>query len=419
MDLMTKDLLINFLFILLSLCLVQILYMFKYSYQVKGLNDRVIAIFPMISIILCMLFPVYVDENFVWDLRWIPFILGGLYGGYKLGSFLFLIICIIRYFQGAEGGFYVALIIFSVVGIIVFLLSKYFLQMTLKQKIIVTISLSIFSFLGSIILSYKVLSIDLKPSFWWQYIGMHIIGMFMSTLLWEGIQTNFQVLQKLIRAEKLQTVGHLAASISHEVRNPLTAARGFIQLLSEDISTHSRKDYADIAITELDRATEVMNDYLTFANPALEKEEKINVNEEVQHAVNVITPLATMNGLQVKVSLLEHHLYFIKGERKKFQQCLINFLKNGIESMENGGELQIFQTYTNGMIQIDIQDQGKGMTQEQINRLGEPYFTTKEKGTGLGLMVSYSIIRGMNGTIEVTSECEKGTRFTLKIPIYQ
>ena len=78
--------------------------------------------------------------------------------------------------------------------------------------------------------------------------------------LWEVIQTNFQVLQKLIKAEKLQTVSHLAASISHEVRNPLTAARGFIQLLSEDISTHSRKDYADIAITELDRATEVINE---------------------------------------------------------------------------------------------------------------------------------------------------------------
>ena len=279
--------------------------------------------------------------------------------------------------------------------------------------------MSIFALLSSLILSYKVFSIDLKLSFWLQYIGIHIIGMLMLTVLWEVIQTNFQVLQKLIKTEKLQTVSHLAASISHEVRNPLTAARGFIQLLSEDISTHSRKDYADIAIKELDRATEVINDYLTFAKPTLEKEEKINVNEEIQHAVNVITPLATMNGVQVKLSLLEHHLCFTKGERKKFQQCLINILKNGIESMENNGELQILQTYTNDIIQIDILDQGKGMTQEQINRLGEPYFTTKEKGTGLGMMVSYSIIRGMNGTIDVTSESEKGTRFTLKLPTFQ
>lgn len=419
MGLITKDLLINFLFILLSLCMAPILYLFKYSYRLRGLNARVIAILPMIAIILCMIFPVYVSENFFWDLRLIPFILGGLYGGYKLGSFLLFIIFIMRYFQGWGDGFYEVLITYSFVGIIVFFLSKYFLQMTLKQKIIITTSLSAFSLLSSLILSYKVFSIDLKLSFWLQYSGIHLIGMLLITLLWEVIQTNFQLLPKLIKAEKLQTVSHLAASISHEVRNPLTTVRGFIQLLSEDISTHSGKDYADIAITELDRATEIINDYLTFAKPTLEKEEKINVNEEIQHAVKVITPLATMNGVQVKLSLLEHHLYFTKGERKKFQQCLINLLKNGIESMQNNGELQIFQTYTNGMIRVDIQDQGKGMTQEQMNRLGEPYFSTKEKGTGLGMMVSYSIIKGMNGTIDVTSECEKGTCFTLKLPIYQ
>ena len=139
-------------------------------------------------------------------------------------------------------------------------------------------------------------------------------------------------------------------------------------------------------------------------NPSLEKEEKLNANEEIQHAVNVITPLATMNGIQLKVSLPEKTAHFTKGERKKFQQCLINLLKNGIESMQPTGELHISQTYSNGMIEIHIQDQGKGMTKEQINRLGEPYFTTKEKGTGLGMMVSYSIIKGMNGTIDVTSE---------------
>ena len=225
MDLMTKDLLINFLFILLSLCLAQILYMFKYSYQLKGSNDRVIAIFPVISIILCMLFPVYIDENFVWDLRWIPFILGGLYGGYKLGPFLLLLLLTIRYFQGGEDGFYIAVITFSVIGIIVFFLSKRFLQMTLKQKIVVTTSMSFFSLLSSLILSYKVFLIDLQLSFWLQYIGIHVIGMLISTLLWKVIRANSEILQKLLKAEKLQTVSHLAASISHEVRNRLTAAR--------------------------------------------------------------------------------------------------------------------------------------------------------------------------------------------------
>ena len=121
----------------------------------------------------------------------------------------------------------------------------------------------------------------------------------------EVITTTFEVLNKLIKAEKIQTVSHLTASISHEVRNPLTVTRGFIQLLSGEVSTSLRKDYADIALKELDRATEVINDYLTFARPALENKEKLNINQELQHAMNVITPLATMNGVQVQLSLLE------------------------------------------------------------------------------------------------------------------
>ena len=87
--------------------------------------------------------------------------------------------------------------------------------------------------------------------------------------------------------------------------------------------------------------------------------------------------------------------------------------------MQDNGHLQIRSKLTNDMIKIDIRDEGKGMTQEQINRLGEPYFTTKEKGTGLGMMVSYSIIKGMNGTIKVTSDYGKGTCFTLKLPIFK
>ena len=86
-------------------------------------------------------------------------------------------------------------------------------------------------------------------------------------------------------------VNHLAASISHEVRNPLTVSRGFIQLLSEDTSPEKRKEFVSITLKELDRATDIINDYLTFAKPAIEKNEKININEEIQRAVNVISHL--------------------------------------------------------------------------------------------------------------------------------
>lgn len=418
MDFITKGLLVNFFFILLALFLVQMIYMAKYANRLQDLKGWVIALFPVLSLILCMLFPVSINKDLVWDLRWIPFILGCLYGGYKLGFSLLFLVLTIRFFQGGIG-FYIVFLNFTFITIISSLLSKYYLKVKINKKVAISISLTILCLFNSYFLTTILFNLPLDKQFWLKFITIHLIGMAISTLLWEVIRTNFQVLQKLIKAEKIQMVGHLAASISHEVRNPLTVSRGFIQLLSEDISAQSRKEYSEIALKELDRATEVINDYLTFAKPTLEKVEKINIHDEIQHAVNVITPLATMNGVEITLSLLEENQYFTKGEKKKFQQCLINILKNGIESMEDNGHLKIYQSYSNNMIKIDIQDEGRGMTQEQINRLGEPYFTTKEKGTGLGMMVSYSIIKGMNGTIKVSSEYGKGTCFTLKLPFYQ
>ncbi|MFP3846517.1 DUF4084 domain-containing protein [Priestia filamentosa] len=221
------------------------------------------------------------------------------------------------------------------------------------------------------------------------------------------------------KSEKLEIVSHLAASISHEVRNPLTVAKGFMQLFYEDLKGNSKKQLCDIAIKELDRAAEIINDYLMFAKPAIEHKEMISIWSELQHAVTIVTPLANMNTVQIQLPLPHDEDGFILGDRQKLQQCLINVLKNGIEAMPNGGKLQVLLHHHHSDLQIDIHDSGKGMTQEQINRLGEPYFTTKEKGTGLGMMVSFSIVKGMKGSINVTSEPQKGTCFSIKFPLYQ
>ncbi|MEH6947785.1 ATP-binding protein [Bacillus sp. JJ634] len=419
MSLITKDLLINFLFTILPLFLVQMIYFAKYSYRFENFKRRTFAIFPVVSLILCMIFPVATGPYYVWDLRWVPFILGWLYGGYKLGIPLLFLMLFIRFWLNGDNGFYIACITFFSFSIVLFFISKYFSQFSVKYKVIISSSLTFIGLMLSLLVSEQLFNINRGANLWAQYISIQIIAMVFTNLLWEVIQANFQVLQKLVKAEKLQIVSHLAASISHEVRNPLTASRGFIQMLSEETSDQKRKQYTEIALQELDRATEVINDYLTFAKPALEKEEKIHVAEEIQHVINIITPLANMNSIQIKLSLLENDQYVVKGERKKFQQCLINILKNGIESMETNGKLHVIQTSNQDMIQIDIRDEGSGMTQEQINRLGEPYFTTKEKGTGLGMMVSYSIINQMDGQITVGSEQGLGTCFSIKLPIYQ
>ena len=414
MSFLTQDLLINFLFILLSLFLVQMIYLVKYSNRSDEFNRGIFAIFPVLSLVLCMQAPVSVGENFVWDLRWIPFILGGLYGGYKLGFFLLYLTLFIRYLMGYDG-FILAVIMFPTLTIIILLLSKSFLQMSVRRKLVTSSLLVFVTTLVYRLIATQFFGLHVENNMWIEYIVMQVIAMVITTLLWEVILANFQVMQKLIKAEKTQMVSHLAASISHEVRNPLTVSRGFIQMLGEEASIEERNKFAQIALQELDRATEVINDYLTFAKPTLEQMEEINIKKEIQYAVNVIIPLANMNGVQVELSLLENETYYVKGERKKFQQCLINILKNGIEAMENNGTLTIRQNPKG----IEIQDEGIGMTQKQIDRLGEPYFTTKEKGTGLGMMVSFSIIKGMGGNITVNSDPEKGgTCFCLHLPTY-
>ncbi|KIL45788.1 ATP-binding protein [Jeotgalibacillus soli] len=415
MELITKDLLINFLFILLSLFLLQMFYLLKYIYRLEKLKSSLFVLFPLISIILCMLFPFAIVEGFSWDLRRIPFILGVLYGGPKYGLFLLSFLLLVRFFIGGDG-FYTVLLTFPLIAVITILVSKYYKKMSLKHKILTSGGLLLISNIFTFIALEEYFDIDVEASLWIQYFVISIIGMIITTILWEVIKTNFEVLERLIKADKLQVVSHLAASISHEVRNPLTVCKGFLQLSSgaQEVSPKT-KEYLETAIKELDRATEIINDYLTFAKPISEKKNKINICEEIQNVVNILNPLAHMNNVQILISGEKTDSLFTLGEKKQLEQSLINIMKNGIESMSKGGVLQIGAFYENPNILIHICDQGKGMTREQINRLGEPYFSTKENGTGLGMMVSFSIIRNMGGIINVESD-ENGTCFTIEMP---
>lgn len=421
MILITKDLLINFLFIVMILFLIQLFYLAVYSYRlekIKKIEKWILPISFFLLICICMQFPVLVGGTIVWDIRWIPLILGGLYGGYRLGLSLVALILILRYSIGTDTGFYVACIIFPLMGIVISLLSRYYLKMSIKCKVIVSVSLLFLAIPLTMVIYQLMLGKSAELILWLLYGLINVMAMLFTTLLLETMRTHFDILKAIIKVDKLQMVSHLAASISHEVRNPLTVSRGFIQMLSEEgISEENKKGYRDIALQELDRATEVINDYLTFAKPTLDDTEKISIFEEVLHAINVITPLATMKNIIIKQSVVKVDYDYVKGTSKKFQQCLINILKNAIEALPSGGELQINQSCHDNTIQIEIRDNGVGMSKEQVQRLGEPYFTTKERGTGLGMMVSFSIIKAMNGKIHVTSELGKGTCFSIKLPI--
>lgn len=419
MVIISKEWLINILFILLPLLIFPVFYLLKYIYRIEKLKDYLFMTIPMISIFLCMIFPFYIGDGLSWDLRRIPFILGLLYFGHRKGLIILSFLLVLRFFIGGISGFYIIAFTFICLAVLIGLVKPYYVKMSLAQKLCTNGMLVLISIQLTYV-SAKIMGItNLTSMMWLQFFLINFVGILITTLFIEIIKMNSELLNKLVKAEKLEVVSHLAASISHEVRNPLTACKGFLQLSHGSDVSPEVKNYISTAIQELDRATDIINDYLTFAKPAPDAIEKISICKEVQHVVNVLTPIANMNNVQLRLRLDEGDPSYILGDRKKLEQSLINIVKNGIESMTQGGELAIQAVYEFPFARITIRDEGKGMTQHQINRLGEPYFTTKENGTGLGMMVSYSIIKGMGGQIKVDSELGKWTSFSVELPIVQ
>lgn len=246
-----------------------------------------------------------------------------------------------------------------------------------------------------------------------------IIAIVISVFISIRFTNNFRKLAKEMRElEKLKTVSEIAASISHEVRNPLTVIKGFLQLLKgSNLTEEDKMVYLAISLDELERAEHIITDYLTFAKPSLENVKVLDLAKELDYVLTVVSPYANMNNVHIEVSW-EENLY-ISGEAAKFHQCLINVIKNGIEAMPEGGQLSVSLKKTGSKAWLSVTDSGTGMSEEQLKRLGTPFYTTKDKGTGLGTMVVYSIVKAMGGEIKVKSEENKGTSFTIALPIAQ
>ncbi|WP_176560250.1 PAS domain S-box protein [Brevibacillus dissolubilis] len=221
--------------------------------------------------------------------------------------------------------------------------------------------------------------------------------------------------EELLRnSEKLSAIGQLAAGIAHEIRNPLTSLRGFIQLMQTAESPY--QSYFDIMISELDRINFIVSELLFLAKPQVSHFSIHQPAALLQDVISLMESQAIMNNVQI-ITHFEPDVPDLFCEDKQLKQVFINLLKNSLEAMPTGGELHIhLQQKEPGHIQISFIDQGCGIPQERLPKLGEPFYTTKEKGTGLGLMVTYKIIRDHMGSIEFASEVEKGTTVDVVLP---
>ncbi|MEH7238790.1 HAMP domain-containing sensor histidine kinase [Bacillus sp. JJ1562] len=365
-------------------------------------------------ILVCFIFSYQPTPTYYFDLRLIPVLIGGLYLG--LGPILCLTVIVIRGFYGINLGFFATILLYLPLSVILWKVYPCFWKLSSNKRICVSV---LFTFILSV-LTAAALQISNPPDnpfdAWFAYLTIPPIGLGILAYLTEFVRNNIQMRQTIVKSEKLHAVEQLGAAISHEIRNPLTAAMGFVQLLmSNTLPRHKQKEYLLIIKEELGSAERVIKDYLTFSKPSLESVETLQIKRELQQVISILRPTANQHSVEVITNFAL--IGSMEGDRQKFHQCFINVIKNAIEAMPGGGQLFVETRYDRSDVSIVIRDTGVGMTMEQIDRLGEPYYSTKgAKGTGLGMMVVYSIVKAMNGTIRVTSTIGEGTEFTFQFP---
>ncbi|WP_052339394.1 sensor histidine kinase [Gorillibacterium massiliense] len=220
--------------------------------------------------------------------------------------------------------------------------------------------------------------------------------------------------RQIQKAEKIKILSDLAASIAHEVRNPMQVTRGFLQLLSNKSDAESKVHFK-MAINELDRASAIITDFLTFAKPELDTVVRIDLRQELSTIETIMCSMVAMHQGVLRVRVPEN--LHILGNPSKFKQAFINLIKNSIESLRDEGIIEIDAWAEANTVVIRIKDNGEGMCEDQIAKLGEPYFSTKTKGTGLGLMVTFRLIELMKGTLEFRSAIGKGTEAIVRFPL--
>ncbi|MBD3106929.1 PAS domain S-box protein [Bacillus sp. AGMB 02131] len=230
-------------------------------------------------------------------------------------------------------------------------------------------------------------------------------------------ETEKLIMQEQIRkSDTLNVVGELAAGIAHEIRNPMTALKGFIQLLEASVKEDYSK-YFSIITSELKRIDTIITDFLVLAKPQAVQYVEKDLNVIVKETIGLLNGEALLFNIDLIPKLSENPIE-LYCEPNQLKQVLINLVKNAIESMKNGGRVFIRTESCNDRnVRLIVSDEGCGIPEKKLKRLGEPFYTTKERGTGLGLMMSYKIIKEHGGEIDVISEVGVGTTFSIKLPL--
>jgi two-component system, NtrC family, sensor kinase len=238
-------------------------------------------------------------------------------------------------------------------------------------------------------------------------------------IIFDDVTDRDELERRLVQADKLSSIGLLAAGVAHEVNTPLAVISTYAQMLAKQISEDEQKSkLLDKIAKQTFRASEIVNSLLSFSRTSPTEFLEVDVSKVIQETLNLVEHQLKKSAIEVKLDA-PPALPAVKGNAGKLQQVFLNLFLNARDAMDAGGTLTVHAWSEGGFARIDVSDNGQGIAPEHLERIYDPFFTTKAalKGTGLGLSVTYGIVREHGGTIKVDSRLGAGSRFRVELPL--
>ncbi|MBS3901599.1 MAG: PAS domain-containing protein [Dethiobacter sp.] len=233
-------------------------------------------------------------------------------------------------------------------------------------------------------------------------------------------ETKIRALEnELLQMEKFSLVAELAAGIAHEIRNPITTLRGFLQILSKEFRHETKgAEYCAMMIEEIDRANSILKEFLLLTKPTAPKVREVDLHVVLEEIFLLIESKSLLENVEISKCYAKK-LPLVKVDPAHMKQVFLNLATNAIQAMPDGGRLTISTSEEKGKAVVRFSDTGFGMEESQLKKIFDPFFSTKEQGTGLGLTVSYRLIEAHNGKLYAESTPGRGSVFTLELPVFR
>lgn len=421
------SILLNVAIIILPICLFEIFgngygsYLGERKRTVKGRWS--VAAANVVTALFCAAHPIPLIGDTL-DLRLIPFLLSFIYGTPLGGLAVAAAVLVYEYFA-FPAHFAITAIAFGLMTPMCWLVSARAGRASFNYRYSYPLLLTCLC-LGTIVglnCGFSLInSAPPHPQVWLYFLlynALHLALILLIALILEHIHANAVLNQKLIRSEKLSVLSELAAAVAHEIRNPMTVARGFMQLLNRsEVNEEKKRAYTQMVIEEIDRAEKIITDYLSFAKPQAQHVKPLDLRDSVQRALQLIAPYGAARGVELQC-LAEYAAKPLLADMDRLVQGLVNICKHGIDAMPEGGTLRLRYIPDPDNVILEVADEGEGMSEEEISRLGSPFYAMDTEGTGLSMMVAFRIVESLQGHVEVRSRLGKGSTFRISLPRHQ